>query len=218
MHVNDGIVDVKGVPWSIKDLLKGSKYADQFMNGTFMHAFLNTYNYHRQHAPISGTVLETSNILGAAYLEVIAKDKNNATVGYDLNRSCSSTPQNRLTMQRQVINPDPVPIISPLPGGPDALDNTGYQFLQLRGMIIIDSPIGLVAVLPIGMAQVSSVVITCKPGQVLQKGEEVSFFQFGGSDIVVVFEEGCQVKFTAKTGTPYKMGNKIGTGKIPRRV
>jgi len=44
----------------------------------------------------------------------------------------------------------------------NALDGTGYQFCQTRGLAVIDSPIGLVACLPMGMAQVSSVV--CRKG------------------------------------------------------
>ena len=55
-------------------------------------------------------------------------------------------------------------------GGLVALDKPGYQFLQLRGMIVIDSPIGLVAVLPIGMDNISSVVITCKEGAGIEEG------------------------------------------------
>ena len=34
----------------------------------------------------------------------------------------------------------------------DAQDATGYQFVQCRGLIVIDSPIGKVACLPMGMA------------------------------------------------------------------
>ena len=44
----------------------------------------------------------------------------------------------------------------------EARDGTGYQFVQTRGLVVIDSPIGLVACLPMGMAQVSSVVITAE--------------------------------------------------------
>ncbi|CUS11614.1 unnamed protein product, partial [Tuber aestivum] len=62
---------VKGVPWRIQDLLKGSEYAERFAGGTFMHAFLNTTDYHRQHAPVGGTILEAKVIQGSAYLEVI---------------------------------------------------------------------------------------------------------------------------------------------------
>ncbi len=75
-----------------------------------------------------------------------------------------------------------------------AYDGTGYQFLQTRGIAIIDSPIGLVACLPMGMAQVSSVVITAEEGVTLHKGEELGYFQFGGSDFVMVFERASNVR------------------------
>ena len=119
-----------------------------------MYAFLNTFNYHRQHAPVSGTVLEAKNIQGSAYLEVNAK--------------CQ-----------------PIRVMC----GPDAPDSPGYQFLQTRGMVIIDNPtLGKVAVLPIGMALVSSVKLTVAKGARLNKGDEISYFQFGGSDVICVFQ------------------------------
>lgn len=59
------------------------------------------------------------------------------------------------------------------------------------------------------MAQVSSVNITCEEGVTLRKGEEISYFAFGGSDIVVVFEARSNVSMTAQVGTHYKVGNRI---------
>ena len=90
-----------------------------------------------------------------------------------------------------------------------AVDGTGYQFTQDRGLIVIDSPLGLVAVLPIGMAQVSSVNLTAQAGATLVKGEEFGFFSFGGSDIVMLFEAG-KIRIDAKIGTHYNQGRKIG--------
>ncbi len=80
----------------------------------------------------------------------------------------------------------------------DAPDNaaTGYQFTQARGVLIIDtknSPygnIGLVAILPVGMCQVSSVNMIATVGSELLKGDEFGYFLFGGSDIIVLFQEG----------------------------
>ena len=89
------------------------------------------------------------------------------------------------------------------------VDGTGYQFSQDRGLIIIESPLGLVAVLPIGMAQVSSVNLAAETGAVLAKGEEFGFFAFGGSDIVTLFEAG-KVRLDAKIGTHYNQGKQIG--------
>jgi phosphatidylserine decarboxylase len=93
----------------------------------------------------------------------------------------------------------------------DAVDGTGYQFTQDRGLLVLDSPLGLVAVLPIGMAQVSSVNLTAQVGAELTKGEEFGFFAFGGSDIVMLFEAG-KVRLDATIGTHYQQGKQIGHG------
>lgn len=94
-------------------------------------------------------------------------------------------------------------------GSLDIVDGTGYQFTQDRGLIVMDSPLGWVAVLPIGMAQVSSVTLTAEVGAVLSKGEEFGFFAFGGSDIVTLFEAG-KVQLEARVGTHYNQGRRIG--------
>ena len=59
------------------------------------------------------------------------------------------------------------------------------------------------------MCQVSSVVITAETGVTLRKREELSYFQFGGSDIIVLFEAKSNVSFTAQPGVHYKMGTRI---------
>jgi phosphatidylserine decarboxylase len=89
------------------------------------------------------------------------------------------------------------------------VDGTGYQFTQARGLVVIDSPLGWVAVLPIGMAQVSSVTLTAEVGAGLAKGEEFGYFSFGGSDIVMLFEAG-KVRLEATAGTHYNQGRRIG--------
>ena len=90
------------------------------------------------------------------------------------------------------------------------VDGTGYQFRQERGLVVLESPVGLVAVLPIGMAQVSSVVLTPEAGASLHKGQEFGFFLFGGSDIITLYEKD-RVKLTATPGTHYRQGQAIGT-------
>lgn len=89
------------------------------------------------------------------------------------------------------------------------VDGTGFQFIQDRGLLVLDSPLGLVAVLPIGMAQVSSVNLTVAEGDTLAKGQEFGHFAFGGSDIVMLFEAG-RVRLDAKIGTHYDQGRKLG--------
>ena len=77
-------------------------------------------------------------------------------------------------------------------------------------MLVLDSPIGLVAVLPIGMAQVSSVVMTAEVGSTLHTGEGFGHFQFGGSDHIVWFEAAAAVEVSAHPDVHYKQGVRIG--------
>ncbi|MFA7242401.1 MAG: phosphatidylserine decarboxylase [Sulfuricellaceae bacterium] len=180
--LTDSHVTIKNMHWKIQELMADSPYRDRFTNGMFMHSFLNTTDYHRQHAPVGGKVLEARVIPGQVYLEVKA-----VPVSDDAESEC------KLHGVRNF----------------DAPDNPGYQFAQARGLIVLETPIGLVAVLPMGMAQVSSIILTAEKGVTLRKGEEISYFQFGGSDIVVLFEAASNVSFTAQPNVHYKMGTKI---------
>jgi len=226
---------VKGIPWNIKLLLEGSEWAKSFEGGTFMHAFLNTTDYHRQHAPIMGTILEAKVIPGAAYLEVVpATDPTSAPTKDASGDGAAQRQRNKFAMRRRLAEGktdaniirhiyqgdttnDDLGKCEPVQGV-QAPDSPGYQFLQARGCVVIDSPIGLVAVLPIGMAQVSSVKLSVKKDDVVKKGQEISYFQFGGSDIVLVFERGSRVHLTAEPKTHYNTGRKIGTAKVPEVV
>jgi phosphatidylserine decarboxylase precursor len=90
------------------------------------------------------------------------------------------------------------------------IDGDTYQYNQERGLIVIDSPeVGLVAVLPIGIAFVSSVNLTPEVGAKLQKGDEFGFFLFGGSDIVMLFQSK-KVVIDAEVGKKYLQGQRIG--------
>ena len=174
-------VNIKGLEWSLEELLEGSKYKDDFAGGIWIHQFLNTTDYHRQHASVGGKVLEARVLQGVTWLGVDAVPVEGDTEG-------------RRHIVRRKLN---------------ALDEAGYQFMQTRGLIVIQSKIGKVAILPMGMAQVSSIVVTAEEGKILRKGEEISYFQFGGSDIVVVFERASNVSITAQPGVHYKAGTRI---------
>jgi phosphatidylserine decarboxylase len=92
-------------------------------------------------------------------------------------------------------------------------DGTTYQFRQERGVIVLETEeLGYVAILPIGMGPVSSVELTPDVGATLHKGEEMGFFQFGGSDVIVLFEKDA-VDLTAEPGKHYLQGEAIGTAR-----
>jgi phosphatidylserine decarboxylase len=66
----------------------------------------------------------------------------------------------------------------------------GWQSYETRGCVIIETDRhGLVAVLPVAQGQVSSVHFTenVQVGQRIEKGDELGYFLFGGSDCVMLF-------------------------------
>ncbi|KAI9056970.1 hypothetical protein FKP32DRAFT_1381583 [Trametes sanguinea] len=183
----------KGVPWPIGLLLDDERnarpYGKDFAGGKFSHSFLNSTDYHRIHAPVAGEVLEARVIEGLCYLQVEAVPDNKG--------------RNRVGIRRRLLAPD----------------QPGFQFLQTRGLVLIKNPdVGLVAVLPVGMPQVASVVMSVKQGDVIKKGQEIGYFQMGGSDIVMVFQPRAQVEFTVGMGQWRPFGREIARSHHHRRA
>ncbi len=166
----DSTVTVKGVKWSMAELLAGSPFAKAFAKGVYTHSFLNVNDYHRYHLPVRGVVKEARNVQGRYSLDVFRNDA----------------------------------------GELDVRAGDTFQFNQERGLVVIDSPVvGLVAILPVGMAVISSVNLTADVGDELRKGDEFGYFLFGGSDIVMVFQNP-NVVLDAKVGTKYLQGQRVG--------
>lgn len=107
------------------------------------------------------------------------------------------------------------------PAPPDG--SQGYiSHVAARAVILIraQDPVGLIAVVPIGMAEVSSCAIDPRflgaseerPVPV-KKGEQLGTFRFGGSTHLVIFREGVVRKFTRSPedgdGAEVRMGQKI---------
>jgi phosphatidylserine decarboxylase len=142
---------------NIKQLIEGSRYAESFAGGTFVHYMLPPSSYHRYHLPVSGRVEESFVVSGKVFMQVDLED-------------------------HQLQSKDSA--------------RTGYEFSQNRGVVTIDTSgsdagdVGVVAVVPVGMSHVASVVLTTVPGTEGAKGEEFGYFQFGGSDIILLFQEG----------------------------
>ena len=83
------------------------------------------------------------------------------------------------------------------PAGPN--NSQGYiAHVATRVLIFIeaDEPaIGLLCLMPVGMAEVSSCKLSVKEGQRVKKGDEIGFFQFGGSTHCLVFRPGVIAEF-----------------------
>ncbi|AUC83654.1 phosphatidylserine decarboxylase [Lacinutrix sp. Bg11-31] len=189
-NINTSVLKGTHVIGNINDLLEGSPYANTFANGTFVHYFLGPYSYHRFHAPVSGLVKECRAVTGLTYLDVNITDK-------------------------QFSAPDG----SDYPAAP----KEGYEFTQARGILTIDTTNsnegnrGVVAIIPVGMCQVSGVHMSATVNNNIAKGEEFGYFLFGGSDIIMLFQEG-QAPVIDKTEDSYRYyGTDISTAPYSKK-
>ena len=89
------------------------------------------------------------------------------------------------------------PVVALDPASPN--DSQGYiTETAARAFILIDADdprIGLMALVTVGMAEVSSNEITVEPGQHVSKGDQVGMFHFGGSTHLLIFRPGVDLAF-----------------------
>jgi len=105
---------------------------------------------------------------------------------------------------------------NPEEGKYDPIDSTGWQFTQTRGVAIVDTgKYGLVALIPMGMAHVSSVNFEgiVRPGITHEKGDMLGNFLFGGSDFIILFQEKAGFEITVEVNKHMLMGEKYGVMK-----
>ena len=83
---------------------------------------------------------------------------------------------------------------------------TDFQMLETRGVLVLDTPsYGKIAIVPVGVQQVSSVQWTFVNHKLAQ-GAELGCFLFGGSDVALFFESG---RAPLVTACSVKVGDKI---------
>lgn len=96
----------------------------------------------------------------------------------------------------------------------------GYiAHVQTRAIIFIEADnakIGLVCVMPIGMVEISSCILNAqiKPGARVEKGQELGYFQFGGSTHCVLFQQGVIREFTGQDDSYYQVGQVIAFANV----
>lgn len=88
-------------------------------------------------------------------------------------------------------------------------ENPGWQSIETRDCLIMETEYGLVAILPIAMSQVSSCnwEDTVQAGAQVHAGDPMGYFLFGGSDIVMIFRAGVRIELLSTEhvlmGEPY---------------
>jgi phosphatidylserine decarboxylase len=169
---------IKGQPYSVKDMLAFDDLYTEFVGGTIYQAFLSALSYHRWHCPVAGTVKKAYVVPGTYYSEPL----------YENFTSEESKDTNGETTSQEYLS---------------AVATRAIMFIES------DNPkIGMIAVIGIGMTEVSTCDITAKEGQHVKKGDELGYvlvnakngsmligrmFHFGGSTHCVLFRKGVKV-------------------------
>lgn len=156
-------LSIKTQELSVYQLLNGSEYTIYFEGGTAVSNILMPTVYHRYHSPVSGKVIESNEDVAGIYFGI--KDFpeliHNGDVGY-------------------------------------GYDYSIFEHFR-RGYLIIETKeYGKVAMIPVGLNTISSVIFDSKfkkitsgdTPQPIVKGEEVGYFQYGGSLNILLFEKG----------------------------
>lgn len=171
---------LKGQPYSLLEMLDNDPLARQFNGGSVYQAFLSALSYHRWHAPVTGKVVKILHISGTYFLQ-------NAFEGF-ANLDATGKP-----------NPDAA-----------APNNSQAYLCQKATRLLIfiqadDPRIGLMAVLLVGMAEVSSCEAFVKVGQSVQKGDEIGTFHYGGSTHCLIFQPEVNLRFLPQA--PFEHAN-----------
>jgi phosphatidylserine decarboxylase len=106
------------------------------------------------------------------------------------------------------------------PAGPN--DSQAYiTEVATRAIILIqadDPRIGLMCVMPVGMAEVSTCEVTVAVGQHVNKGDQIGMFHFGGSTHCLIFRPGVELVFNLHGQKPGLESNNIKINAAIARV
>ena len=165
----------KGNRYSLRDMFNDDTIAEQFVGGTIYQAFLSTYSYHRWHAPVSGQVKNVYALEGT-YFTIPSFDESHS-------RAFRDTENINLEEWQAWLS---------------AVGTRGVTIIEA------DNPaLGLVALITIGMVEVSSIDHWVKQGDHVTKGDEMGTFHFGGSSYCLIFQPGVYVgDFPAEQDVP----------------
>jgi phosphatidylserine decarboxylase len=167
---------LKGQKYSLAHMMNNDPRAHHFVGGTVYQAFLSADSYHRWHAPVSGKIVGAPCIVAGTYYS------EPLLTGFSPDSGRS--------------DPDP---------GADEASQGYISAVATRGVIFIqaDNPdIGLICLIMVGMAEVSSVQITMPVGQHFMKGEQLGMFHFGGSTHCLIFGPAVKLRFNFPDNLP----------------
>ena len=163
---SDRDFEVKGDTYNIAALLGSVELANRFAGGAAVVCLLYPKDYHRYHAPVTGTIAAKGSL-----------DDKHYYYGF-----------------KGLVK---------------------YFSEYHRAYYLIDTKrSGRVGFVAIGMSDINSVnmLLSVDPNREIRKGDEIGYFAYGGSGIVMLFEPGIlKTSLPRDNGRFVQMGTKIGT-------
>lgn len=139
-------------PYSVLDMLAFDPLADHFIGGTIYQAFLSALSYHRWHSPVSGTIKKSYVVDGTYFSEPLFEDFQSTAVEGDKKGRGYTDSNGECTSQEYI----------------SAVATRAIMFIEAD-----NAKIGLMAVIAIGMTEVSTCEITVKEGDKVKKGDQL---------------------------------------------
>ena len=174
---------LKHQPYSLAHMLNSASTALPFVGGQVYQAYLSAHSYHRWHAPVSGTVRSTECVRGTYYSENYYQGFANADGPPD-----SAAPNNS---QRYIAE------------------------VATRAIIVLEADnkdIGLLALVFVGMCEVSSCEVLVRVGERVRKGMQIGMFHYGGSSHCLVFRPETRLEWGGLGGLESESGSWSGSG------
>lgn len=172
LQLNTAIPTKGKMTLSLNNLLDNSSYAKKFVGGTALAVFLMPDNYHHFHAPISGTVVASNQLVGDRLFGMpdIPDMINNGNVAYNKDYSVFENFRHGYF----IIKTEAYGNIAMIPIG-----------LQTVGSVVFEEDFKKVA-----------------PGSPVSvyKGQKMGHFAYGGSTVLLLFEKDRLSSLTVRQG------------------
>ncbi|KAJ6602679.1 phosphatidylserine decarboxylase-domain-containing protein [Mycena vulgaris] len=175
---------IKDEAYSLVHLLNNDSLMEAFDGGSVIQGFLGTTDYHRWHAPVTGTIRKIVDVPGTYFAQAPS------TIGNPI--------------------PDDDSVLPPYLQSLRYFSHTAAR--QLMFIDADHADIGLICFISIGMTEISTCQATVYDGQHVERGDETGMFHFGGSSFAVVFRKESKVEIDGKfkkSGTPIKINDAI---------
>jgi len=148
--------------------------AQPFVGGAVLQVYFSAAKYHWYHAPVSGQIIYAKKVPGIIY----AIDEVNAAKKNDLTEGKNMTAEEKLGQWLEY--------------GQNGIIDTEFYLAHVatRCIFVVESStMGRVGMVFIGMTEISSCTMMKEKGDMVEKGEALGNFQFGGSSGVMVLQK-----------------------------